>query len=180
MSNIKDITSFAPKGTDEFLFDTNIWFFLHGPIGNYSKPKQTTYSAFYQQIIIRKLPIWITTLVLSEFCNRWLRIEFEVWKQPQANSKLDFKRDFVGTESYKETVKDIIAAVNTILKSTSRNTDDFNAVDLNNILTNFSAIDFNDSYLIELSRKKGWKIVTDDKDFSRAATHGVEIVTANI
>jgi len=42
--------------------------------------------------------------------------------------------------------------------------DNFNAVNIDNIINNFE-IDFNDAYYLELCRKNNWILVTSDNDF---------------
>ena len=48
------------------------------------------------------LPMHLGKLpVLSEFCNAWLRIEFNNWKKKaQNNAAADYKKDFVNSTAY--------------------------------------------------------------------------------
>ena len=76
---VSDISSYQPKFNESFFFDANIWIFLFCPIANTGRRKQDLYSNFLQDLSHRKLGIYINSLVLSEFVNRYLRIEFNLW-----------------------------------------------------------------------------------------------------
>jgi predicted nucleic acid-binding protein len=155
--------------------------FLFCPIGNSRKPEQKKYTAFFSQINSAKSCVWINSLVLSEFCNAWLRIAFTNWKKkPENIAKNDYKRDFVGSAIYKDTIQEITATLKKILKITERATDDFNAINLDHIFVELENCDFNDSYYLELASRKNWKIVTDDADLFKNNKLQVEIVTANL
>ena len=171
------IQSYQPKITDSFLFDNNVWVFLFGPISNVDKQKQIIYSAFLKEVRQRKCAIFINSLILSEFCNYWLRLEFNLWKK-QFGVQKEIKRDFKPTQKYLDTVSEIKNAIKSILSSTERGTDNFNNINLDNIFDNFGSCDFNDSYYIELAQTNNWKIVTDDADFLNYSNN-VDVITAN-
>ena len=181
MSKVHNIDTYKPTSTDVFFFDNNVWMFLFCPIGNYKKDKQSKYSTFFSAICTAKACIWINSLVLSEFCNSWLRLEFYNWRNKSANAgKNDYKSDFVGTQEYKDTIQDIKKTLPQLLKKSERNSDNFNAINLDSIYSELENCDFNDSYYLELSRMNKWKIVTDDADFFKKNKLNVEIITANI
>lgn len=180
MSKIHDISIYQPKAGELFFFDNNVWMFLFCPIGNHKKDKQRKYSAFFNQICSVKACIWINSLVLSEFCNAWLRMEFDQWRRLKENAGKDYKRDFVPSLTYKDVVEDIKLTLPQLLKKTERVTDNFNAIDLDSIYRELGNCDFNDSYYLELAQMNGWKIVTDDADLFKNNQLNVEIVTANI
>lgn len=179
MPIVFDIEKYQPKLNETFFFDNNVWMFLFCPVGNYEIKKQRAYAEFFKRVQSSRSAIFINSLVLSEFCNRWLRIEYAIWKKKLGEEK-DYKKDFVGSSEYKSTVKDIKDAVNRILSVSSRVTDDFNAIEINEVYNEFSEIDFNDSYFIVLAHKKKWKIITDDFDFQRCNNKDIVIITANI
>jgi len=181
MSKLHDINIYQPTSTDMFFFDNNVWMYLFCTIGNYEKEKQRKYSVFFNQVCIAKACIWINSLVLSEFCNAWLRLEYNKWlKKPGNTGKRDYKSDFVPTQVYKDVIKDIKNVLPTLLKKTERSTDNFNAINLDSIYSELENCDFNDSYYLELARMNHWKIVTDDADFFKNNKLNVEIITANI
>ncbi|WP_462319702.1 PIN domain-containing protein [Marinilabilia sp.] len=176
-ANIIDIRSYTPSSSDLFLFDNNIWMYLFCPLGNYNQKRQDIYSSFLQSVKTASSTIFINSMVLSEFANSYLRMDFGQWKNDVGIPYADFKKSFVGSDRYSETVEEIKIQMQRILKLCDRTTDSFNAVDMSNIFGHFQAIDFNDSYYLELSRINKWKMVTDDRDFAKVDNHDVDSIT---
>ena len=176
-AKLTDITKYTPKSSDLFFFDNNVWMYLFCTLASYNKSKQKHYSSFLQSITTSRSTIFISSMVLSEFTNRNLRMDFDLWKDDTGKHDADFKKDYVGTVRYKETVQEIQRSINNIMKFCEKTSDNFNAIDLINVFTHLSHIDFNDSYYLELAKFDKWKIVTDDSDFYKYANHNIEIVT---
>ena len=63
------------------------------------------------------------------------------------------------------------------MKFCEKSSDNFNAINLNDVFTHLQSIDFNDSYYIELAKLDNWKIVTDDKDFTSYTNHNLDVIT---
>ncbi len=181
MSKTHNISTYKPKFTEAFLLDNNVWMFLFCPIGNYSKDKkQREYSAFFKELVSNKNTIIINSLILSEFANSYLKLEFNLWKKlPENNGRLEYKSDFVGSPKFLEAVEDVKISIKSILKVAEKFSDDFNAIDIEDVFSNFGKSDFNDSYYIALAQFKKYKIVTDDFDFYDNNTLDIEIITAN-
>lgn len=181
MTKIHNIDEYSPTSGDAFFFDNNVWMYLFCPIANAQQNKQRKYSNLFKNIISAKACIWINSLVLSEFCNAWLRIEFNNWKKkPQNNPSADYKKDFVTSAAYKDVIVEIKETLPQILKKSERTSDDFNRVDLDRIYAELSNCDFNDSYYLEQANINKWKVVTDDADLFKNNSLNVEIITANI
>ena len=181
MTKIHDISTHEITFNDVFLFDTNVWMFLFCPIGNYKAQKQKKYSSFFDKLVRNKGTIFINSLILSEFSNAYLRLDYNLWKDKPENrtQQLDYKRDFTQTQQFKETVGDVKIALKNILKITERCNDDFSSINFDRVLTNFGNTDFNDSYYLETAQKNKWKVVTDDADYFNVSSN-IEIITANI
>lgn len=167
--------------TDQFFFDTNVWLLLFGTVADYQKKDQLQYSKLLEQLLTQDKPIFLTSMVLSEFSNVILRRDFNQWID---NNKLvgqNFKKHFVGTSTYKTSVETITIAINKILKLPNITLvgDNFNAVNKNSILENFKIVDFNDAYIAELCGINNYKIVTNDGDFQLLAAK-VDIITTQV
>ena len=176
-ANIINIKSYSPKSSDVFFFDNNIWMFLFCPLGNYNQGRQKIYSAFLQSIQSLRATIFINSMVISEFANSYLRIDFEQWKNASKNFSADYKKNYVGSPQYVTTVEEIKIQIKTIMKFCEKSSDNFNAINLNDVFTHLQSIDFNDSYYIELAKLDNWKIVTDDKDFTNYTNHNLDVIT---
>lgn len=176
-AKVIDIKSYSPRALDIFFFDNSVWMYLFCPLGNYNKNKQKHYSSFLQSIQSSKSTIFMSSLILSEFANRYLRMDFERWKDEINNPTAMYKKDFIGIKRYTETVEEIKRNVNQIMKFCQKSGDNFNAVNLNSIFLHFTTLDFNDSYYIELAKLDNWKIVTDDQDFIICPDHDLVIIS---
>lgn len=176
-NNIIDITKYSPKSLDTFFFDNNVWMYLFCPLGNYNKAKQKHYSAFFKDAQSCRSCIFINSMVLSEFSNRYLKLDFELWKEETKSYGAQYKKDYVGKTRYKQTVDEIKISINKILSCSEKSSDSFTAIELKNVYKHFSEIDFNDSYYIEFLTLNKWKIVTDDSDFINYSNHNLETLT---
>ena len=165
MIKIHNIEEYKPSSGDAFFFDNNVWMYLFCPIANAQQNKQSKYSNLFKKIIAANACIWVNSLVLSEFCNAWLCIEFNNWKKKaQNNAAADYKKDFVNSTAYQDVINEIKETLPQILKKSERTSDDFNRVDLDGIYAELSNCDFNDSYYLAQANINKWKVVTDDAD----------------
>ncbi len=167
MKTIK-ISNHQVSGANEYFFDTNVWLYLYAPIVKVSQGKQQQYAKLFRDIIDRKACLYITFSIISEYINSVLRMEFKHWKdanQGKSVAGLDFKRHYRPTKDYEDTLKDAIEQVKIIISKTNRRPDDFNSVNLNDILDKMGKdADFNDVYMIKSCESKGIILVSDDKD----------------
>jgi len=178
MNNIMDVESYVPRDGDRYLFDANIWMYLCCPIGNYRKNTIRKYDGFLKKALNSKTPIYISSLVISEIVNRWLKMDFNILRDKGVVGK-DYKRDYRGSERYHSAVKDIKAVFNTQLLKISTPLDDrATEISIPDVLNGLDKSDFNDSYYHHLARLDNLLIVTNDADFAELDT-GVSILTAN-
>lgn len=158
--------------TSSYIFDTNIWIFLFAPIAGAKKHKQEVYSRLLRDIRTRKATIWINSLIVSEYINRILRLEFEQWKKNKGMYAYayDFKRDFRPTVEYKTALSDVKTQVENILSLCERRPDDFNHINIGTIIDSMGAMyDFGDAMIVDVcNRNKEILIVTDDSDITGA------------
>lgn len=176
MNNHIQLKDFNPRSGDSFFFDNNIWMFLYCPIGNVDSSKQAKYSELLNRILASKATIWINSMVLSEFSNASLRLDFNLWRTEKGLPDAKFKEDYIPTERYKEAVDSISAQIKQILRFTNKATDNFTAISLSGLFNSFRTIDFNDAYYIEFCKIMKVSFVTDDKDFFKVDT-GLTIIT---
>ena len=172
-----DITKYSPKSSYVFLFDNNIWMFLFCPLGGNHKHQQQIYSSFLKSVRTSRSSIFINSLILSEFANAFLRLDFRLWEESKKPSRVTFKKDYIGSSRYKDAVKVVTYSINAILGLCEKGSDNLNSLEIEKVLRHFQSIDFNDSYYLELSSFSKYKIVTDDHDFINYKTHDQEILT---
>jgi predicted nucleic acid-binding protein len=176
-----NLTGYQIKMSDQFFFDTNVWLLLFGTVANYQKADQASYSNLLQDLIRRDKPIYITSMILSEFANVLLRHDFKQWVTTNGLINQDFKRDFVGTIDYQNSVLTIKQLISSILNIPNivKVSDSFHNTDTTTILGNFGIVDFNDSYITQLSNLNSYKVVTNDRDFQKLGAI-IDILTTQI
>jgi len=180
MSNIIDISSYVPREGDKFFFDANIWIYLYCPIGNHKRNVIKKYDSFLKKALRAKSSIFISSLVLSEFFNSWIRLEFNILKESDSDKYVDFKKDFRGTTPYKQSVFTIKTTVTKqIMKIAKRTDDEFEHISLDELFKGIEGSDFNDNYYLTMADSKSFKIVTNDYDFATSRKTSVAILTAN-
>lgn len=161
------IEEYSIKTGDVFFFDNNIWMYLLCPLGNFNEKKQKAYSKFLNYIQQRKNHIYVNALVLSEFSNRYIKLDYDIIRKSPEKAGLfnDYKRDFVGSKEYQSSVASIKIQLRNILKISQRCNDEFNSLNIDNILDVFTGIGFNDSYYAHYAKYKNLIIISDDSDF---------------
>lgn len=171
-------TNYNPQNTDILFFDANIWFYLFATIGNYKQQYVNKYSNFFAKAIKNQSKILVSSHIISEFFNRYLRTEFKKLQNKNSNRYNDFKKDFKPTRRHKDSMNFIKNVVqDKILKYANTINDNFDVLDLTKLFYNLENHDFNDKYYAELAKYKNFKIVTNDKDF-KIFGNDITIMTA--
>lgn len=165
------IKDYYPTQQESFFFDNNIWMFLFSPIAQYQKEKQKTYSRFFEKALESGSTIFTSSLILSEFVNRNLRMAFDRWKEMTSNYSAQYKKDYIGCNDYKINISLIKKSVKKILASSEKISDNFRNINIDKIQSLLEIIDYNDSYILELASSQRFSIVTDDKDFLKIETN---------
>lgn len=181
MSKIIDISAYTPLESDKFFFDANIWMYLYCPIGNYKKDVIDQYSSFLKKAYNARSSIFISSLVLSEFFNAWIGLDFNILKGSDRSKYADFKRkDFRSTESYKNSATTIKTVVTKHILNIAKRTDDkFKNISFDELFKEIEMSDFNDNYYLAMANCENFKIVTNDYDFVSSREKSVPILTAS-
>lgn len=174
MAVIKYINGYEIEEGEKFFIDANIWLYMYGPIGDYEQKVVDKYSTFFEKIVENGNEIYISSSLISEILNRYLKIAFKIASEEDGIK--DFKRDFRDNEVYKETIKSIEMIIDEkIIKKCIQVNDEFETYDFNVSYLN-NGMDFNDSLYCHMAISKGLTVLTNDKDFRKSALP-VEIVT---
>lgn len=153
--------------SDKYFFDTNIWLYINGPVVNTNIAKQKKYSALLSEICSRGAGLYITSMVVSEYINRVVRIGFQVWKTEDRLNRInaDFKNSYRNTEHYSDILADAVLQVDEILKVARRRPDDFHRIDIHSILHSLDqSHDYNDAYIVACCEQDNLVLVSDDRD----------------
>lgn len=173
-TDVYRVDSYDFSDTDVFFLDTNIWLYVYAPLAP-DDWKTRVYSKALSRVLTARSRIFIDSLVLSEFINRYARFQYNLSKD--SGSILDFKA-YRRSAEFKPVAKEIKATVRRILKHCQITESGFSDCDIDSLLAQYGEgnSDFNDQVMVELCRAKGFKLITHDSDFKGC---GVPILTAN-
>lgn len=173
-TNIYQVDSYEFAESDTLFVDTNIWLYVYAPQAP-NDWRTRIYSRSLANILTAKSRIFIDTLVLSEFINRYARLAYNLFKA--AGSTISFK-EYRQSAQFKPHAIEIEASVRRILKQCQRTESGFSDCDINSLLAKYGEgnSDFNDQLMVELCKNKGFKLITHDSDFRDC---GITVLTAN-
>ncbi len=178
MKNNKiSLHDFKPKPSDCVLLDTNILLDLFYPLDFEATSNQ--YETLLSNLIKKKSHLLISSIQVSEFINRCIRIQFKLYQTAEKNLGLEFKKDYRSTKDYCEKMNAILDIVKTDIAGHFTFIDDkFSQVNRQKIFLYGFSYDFNDALLVEIARQHNAIIVTNDADFANYGTD-FQIVTSN-
>ena len=170
------LESYNPKAEDILLFDTNILIKLLYPVDfNGSVEK---YAELYSQIKRVRARLIVSSIQISEFINRCIRLQFALY-QEKSSVKLDFKKDYRSTDDYRDSMNTILDIVTSDIKLNFAFIDDgFSKMQQEDIFKYGFSYDFNDSLLVEIAKLYNAIVVTDDIDFGNYKAD-FRIITSN-
>lgn len=160
-----DISSLYKISDNEKVFiDTNILIYLFSPDFVSSNERDIAqYSKILDILLQKNAQIFISSVVVSEFVNRILRIDYEKNKDVYP----DFKRDYRKSAKYKETLNLVLKELKKILQISHKINDAFSDFDLLSWYKkdNNQNLDFNDLQIAFIIKKNNLKLLSNDSDF---------------
>jgi hypothetical protein len=150
---------------DKLFFDANIWIFIFGPNAEPDNNSVKTYSNALNRARKAGSRIEIDLVVLSEFVNRCLRLDYNQLRDYKI-IRDDFKT-YRKTPEYAASVAVVANNARKILSLCQLIESDFTHCDHNAILTRLGAAqsDLNDEFIVSLCQRRGLMLVTDDGDY---------------
>ena len=137
------------------------------------------YNDLYKKILKSKSNLIISSIQVSEFINKCIRLQFDLYKKDQGNSKMEFKKDYRSTEDYKNSMDAILGIMeHDIMEHFQFADDNFSAMQKEKLFLYAYSYDFNDAFLVEFARIQNAILVTNDTDFANYNSD-ITIVTAN-
>src|SRR5436190_16859722 len=137
------VRSYPFQDGETILIDANVWLFLHPPPGDSGSGWAKDYSDAYRRLIAAKAKPVTDAMVLSEYLNRYFRIEYDAgWKE-------EFKtfKSFRMSARFPPVAEDAVAEVRQIVKLATVQDTPASRFSLDAILegTEAGAVDFNDA-----------------------------------
>lgn len=169
-----DLASYTFASGEQILVDTNIWLYLFPAPANPNQHFANQYSAAFSKLVSAKARPVLDPMVLSEYLNRYCRIEWEgnFKAQYPAFKKFRQSADFHTVAS---SAQIFAGRILTFCQIHSVSPDE---LDLTQALADFVSgqVDFNDALLVDLCKKRNLKLMTNDSDFQHG---GIEVLTTN-
>lgn len=173
-NKIYNLASYSFIPDEKILIDANIWLYLFPAPASSTYRFAVQYSNAFANLIKAKAQPILDPIVLSEYLNRYIRIEWE------ANYRVYYPKfkDFRSSSDFSEiasSAEDFAQKILTFCDVHSVSADELN---LKEALTEFASAgaDFNDAILVNICKKRGFKLMTNDGDFQNG---GIEILTRN-
>ena len=166
--NLSSLNSFSQN--DRILIDANVLIYVYCPLNGRSYEGFIShYTDTLQKIGNAKSSVFVNSLIISEFINRWLRMDFS------RTGLNDFKRDYRPSDRYRNTIKLILRELAKFYKqfNVQNLNDNFSIINFQRKYIEFPQSDFNDILIAENAIANSCKILTQDKDF---AQYPVEII----
>ncbi len=169
-----DLSSYSFKLGEQVLVDTNIWLYLFPAPGNPSQRFASQYSTAFSNLVTAQAQPVLDPMVLSEYLNRYIRIE---WGGNYKSQYPKFK-DFRNSQGFSAIASSAEVFAKRIVAFCKIHSIPANELNLNQALADFSTgqVDFNDAILIDICKKKNLKLMTNDGDFQAG---GIEVLTTN-
>lgn len=183
-SDVIDIRQDAPRGSDAFLVDSNVWYWMTYTRASQgarppSKHQTTYYPAYTNMALAAGARVFQCGLSLAELTHLIEKVEREIYEKANGAIRPKEYRHNLGTERCR-VVKEIQAAwgqVKSLGEPMAATIDDPTC---NCALTRFQTqlVDGYDLFILETMQQNGVaQVITDDCDF--ATIPGIEVFTAN-
>lgn len=169
-----NLATYTFSNGEQLLLDANVWLFLFPAPSGKPSTFAAGYSSAFKNMLVAGANLALDALVLSEYLNRYCRIE---WSALHKTAYPDFKK-FRQSADYATVGQGAAVYARNILKHCKRHDHPFSVSDVTQVLADFEAgtCDFNDGLYVETCRKNKWKFVTNDGDFTNG---GIEVLTSN-
>jgi predicted nucleic acid-binding protein len=173
-----DIQGYSFTSSDKLFFDANILIYLDGPIANAKQPYQNIYANAFQRMINAQSRLFVDSTVVSEFVNRYLRLEHKrLLKTQHPQIPKEFK-PFRNTP----TGNALISTISAVLKRRLRRFEvlamQADKGTMSRIIDEFdnSKGDINDCIIAAICRQNNFSLVTHDGDMG---SFGLNLISAN-
>lgn len=169
-----NLAAYAFKKEEPLLLDTNVWLYLFPAPSDRPTRHAAAYSTALRDMLAAGARLVMDAMVMSEYLNRYCRIE---WNALHKATQPDFKA-FRKSPAFLTVGQGAATYARRILKLCICHDHPFANADVTQVLVDFEAgtNDFNDGLLADACRQHGWKLVTNDSDFT---TGGIEVLTSH-
>jgi len=173
-----DLGQWSFSSNDRILPDANFWINVFGPsavVGQRNR-RAPAYSRAFGQMLQNNVEILLDVLVLSEFVNTLVRLEFNA-NHTKTYGPRGFKR-FRNSSDFPPVARMIARECRKIIQRSQRTDHPFSQWDIEDTLLTFEqgGEDFNDQLITLITSERNCILLTDDGDMTDG---GIDVLTAN-
>lgn len=166
MANRYNSSSINSIRDRKIFFDANILIYLFG----YGTPTKANwedqYARLYTNLNIQKNQFVIDFIVISEFINRAMKLEYDGYLRANHLSKEDLNyKDYRDSRDGQETLEDIYLTVSSDILSTFEVVERSYSKDDLTLMCKVDCLDFSDKAIVILCQENNFVLLTNDKDF---------------
>ncbi|MBW7877369.1 MAG: type II toxin-antitoxin system VapC family toxin [Candidatus Cloacimonetes bacterium] len=173
-TKVYSLQSYVFTPGEKVLLDANIWLYLFPAPISINKALACKYSEAFKRLCEENAQPLLDPMVLSEYLNRYCRIEYDATFQKKFKDYKGFRKsdDFLGVSTSAHNF------AKKILKFCKFHSVSISNLNFDQALEEFQSgkTDFNDAVLADICRKGGFKFMTHDGDFKYS---GIDILTVN-
>jgi len=158
------------------VLDTNIWLYLYGPNAYSGNQHTRMYSRVYSDILKNRNVIILENSVISEFSNRFIRINHEVLKKTENAPKL--YKDFRNSDYFKPVGEELRDTVLNMIDDTKVEFVGEEELDFEEIFQSFSegGMDYTDALLVNMCKSRDYFLLTHDFDYHNS---NIKLISGN-
>lgn len=164
---LKKIDTLNPQKDDIFLLDTCVLLFIFYTSGGYRKDKVKRCGDLFNKIIQSDAKILIVPELISEFFNKFIKLEYDTYVETNGLSKADFTfKEFRCEIEFNNAIMELKEIYNNQILPYSKITKSNTEVnDIYTFLDSLAEMDFNDRIYCSVSKENNAKLITADTDF---------------
>lgn len=151
---------------NRYIVDTNVLIYLYGDSALRTETeKLKLMSRKYNAALDLGCKVYVPAIVISEFVNKWHRLQFKNIKFLKGRKNLDYKKDYRNTKKYIENNEFIIKTINESILSRCIMIDDgFKEEEKTKIFGINEGQDFNDVLIINIANNNKCYLLSADID----------------
>ncbi|MFA7084087.1 MAG: type II toxin-antitoxin system VapC family toxin [Arcobacteraceae bacterium] len=167
-SNIEDISN------KKIFFDANILIYLFWTTGT---SWETSYAKMYSKLNTQNNTYAVDFIVISEFVNRAIRIEYEKYLKEFNLTKKDFNfKEYRDSKDGNEALEDIYEIVSAEILEKFEVVEKVYSKSTIYSLLSVDELDFSDKVIVQICSENNCILITNDKDFKNS---NIPIISCN-
>lgn len=174
---IEKIEDAAPKATEKYFLDSNVWLYLLYPQSSHISQRYIKqYSNFLDQLTSKNCLVLTNLIQVSEMVNVVMQVEYRRFVKSGGTGSF---KDFRGSSAGIEAMGEAKTLMTQVMKIATPLTGTFNQDEIKAMVAQCDQADFNDIYFAVFCQKQDAMLVTHDFDFNALNVISIGVLSAN-